>query len=790
MSPEIKFNSYRARRARTAAYIGRKGWLLLLTAAFIFGAGSGAAFLILESNNLAFGSLAISLGAVMLALWYRYDLSNQPIRSPAKSLDDIIESQLLASFKKSRPISPRSTWEACSMHWQAQFLCAHLLVDVKYVATLLSEDSNEMLLVWQTSGQVLAKNAAVELHAGTLATALLMSSPSCISYLSKLGLSPEDVLEVYAWLERFNRYAGEPHPYFGGIGRDWAAGFTPLLDHFGKNISREVEAGHSYFHRLVHADILDSIIYNLSEGSGAVALVGEAGTGKTSVVYALAKRLLAGHDKNLLYNQIISLNASAILSSAADELEKITLTLIGEAAHAKNIIIFLDDARLFFSTGTGAFDISEILLPLVENRQVKLIAAFTPDDLQQLKTHNQSLTSQIASVTVTEPEPELTMQILEDTALMLERHHGLLVSFQAVRESYRLSNQYMQELAYPGKAISLLEQAVPYADAKVISAQTIQSTVEKIKGVRVAKAEAPEAEILLDLESQIHRRMINQDRAVSVVAAALRRGRAGVADPKRPVGSFLFLGPTGVGKTELARSLAATYFGDERQMIRLDMSEYQRPEDVSRLLNSGGDKTKSLILAIREQPFSVVLLDEVEKAHTGVLDLLLQMLDEGQLTDQQGHGASFRSAVIICTSNAGSAEITGRLAAGQSLDGFERPLIDHLIHQGQFRAELINRFDEVVLFRSLNQAELTQVARVMLAGVNKTLANQNVSVQLTDAAIAHLVKAGYDPQFGARPMRRVIQKTVEDAVAMRILRGQAQPGSTVTLDVADLSSGS
>ncbi|HEX9153211.1 MAG TPA: AAA family ATPase, partial [Candidatus Saccharimonadales bacterium] len=281
---------------------------------------------------------------------------------------------------------------------------------------------------------------------------------------------------------------------------------------------------------------------------------------------------------------------------------------------------------------------------------------------------------------------------------------------------------------------------------------------------------------------------INQTRAVGVVASALRRGRAGVSNPKRPIGSFLFLGPTGVGKTELARSLAAVYFGNEHNMIRLDMSEYQQPEDVARLLATGGQNDHSLLLAIRQQPFSVVLLDEVEKAHPNILNLLLQVLDEGQLTDEQGRPASFRSSIIIATSNAGAADIAGQVRSGGELDNFERPLINKLIADGQFKPELVNRFDEVVLFRPLNEEELSQIAMLMLGDVNKTLYAQQIAVQLTPEALKQIVHQGYDPEFGARPMRRIIQKTVENAIAVKILRGEAQPGSTIVLDTQDLSS--
>jgi ATP-dependent Clp protease ATP-binding subunit ClpA len=281
--------------------------------------------------------------------------------------------------------------------------------------------------------------------------------------------------------------------------------------------------------------------------------------------------------------------------------------------------------------------------------------------------------------------------------------------------------------------------------------------------------------------------MINQVRAVKVVSSALRRGRAGVADPSRPIGSFLFLGPTGVGKTELARSLSALYFGDEHRMIRLDMSEYQQESDASRLLERGGSSSKSLILQIREQPFSVVLLDEVEKAHPNILNLLLQMLDEGQLTDQKGHATSFKNAIIIATSNAGSADIAERVGKGEQLESFERPLIEKLIHKGEFKAELINRFDETVLFRPLNKKELAEVAGLMLGKVNDELSKQNVAVELTNEAMQKVIEMGYDPEFGARPMRRALQKTVEDAVAKKLLAGEAKSGDTIKLDIKDLS---
>jgi ATP-dependent Clp protease ATP-binding subunit ClpC len=783
---ELNLNSVRAQKARLSSHIGKLGFEILVALSWLFGAVT--VYLLLTggvNSHAAFAFLSITLLVFALAIWDKWDLQKiEPIEN-AKSLDDILDTSLLAEFKNGGRVTPRIAWQTATKQWQAHFLCNHLVIDPEQITQLLPDDEQNMHLVWQTAHDLRDRSGSSELHAGTLATALISSSVDAIKYLESQDLKLDDVVEVYVWLERLHKYINQPKPYFGGIGRDWASGFTPTLDRFANNVSRQVESGASHFHTLAHTDILDPVVHNLS--SGSAALVGDAGTGKSSLVYALAERLLEGRDTDLKYYQIFSLDASAILSEAKDSLERIMLDLITEAVQAKNVIIFLDDAKAFFSEGTGSFDSGQIISPLLKNRAIKIIAAFTPDDFQQLKNTNPELAAHLPTVAVKETDKPTTIEILEDSALTLEARNNFVVSIQAVKEAYKLSNQYLQDLAQPGKSISLLSQSVPYAAPKLMTAESVQMAVEKTKGVKVAKAEAPEADMLLHLEDKIHERMINQSRAVKVVASALRRGRAGVADPKRPIGSFLFLGPTGVGKTELARSLAATYFGDEHKMIRIDMSEYQQESDVARLLQTGGNNTKSLILQIREQPFAVVLLDEVEKAHPNILNLLLQILDEGQLSDEKGHAALFKNAVVIATSNAGSAEITERVGKGDTLETFERPLIDKLIKQGQFRAELINRFDEIVLFRPLNKEELAKVARLMLGEVNKTLSNQNITVKLTDAALTKVVEAGYDPEFGARPMHRALQKMVEDAVAKKVLSKETKSGETITLDVEDLS---
>jgi ATP-dependent Clp protease ATP-binding subunit ClpA len=270
---------------------------------------------------------------------------------------------------------------------------------------------------------------------------------------------------------------------------------------------------------------------------------------------------------------------------------------------------------------------------------------------------------------------------------------------------------------------------------------------------------------------------------VGVVSDALRRARAGVRNENRPIGTFLFLGPTGVGKTELAKALADVYFGGENRMVRLDLNEFVGAEDVTRLIADGANDPSSLTAQVMKQPFSVVLLDEIEKAHPNVLATLLQLLDEGILRDIKNREVSFRDTIVIATSNAGADRIREYIERGYSLEQFEPKFIDELINSNQFRPEFLNRFDEIVTFRPLGKEELVQVIDLILAGINKTLALQKISVDVAQDAKLFLVDKGYDPRLGARPMRRIVQRAVENTVAKQMLSGSVAPGSVITISL-------
>jgi ATP-dependent Clp protease ATP-binding subunit ClpC len=339
----------------------------------------------------------------------------------------------------------------------------------------------------------------------------------------------------------------------------------------------------------------------------------------------------------------------------------------------------------------------------------------------------------------------------------------------------------------PGRALKLFEAAADYAENGLVTHRSVEEAIERTQGIKVSNAESSsERETLLNLENLIHERMINQSRAVQVVSDALRRARAGVRNAERPIGTFLFLGPTGVGKTELAKSVAAVFFGGEDHLVRVDLNEYSGPNDVTRLIADAAQDQHSLTAQIARNPFSVVLLDEIEKAHPNVLNTLLQMLDEGILRDINNRQVSFRDAVVVATSNAGAERIREHIEKGEQLEQFEEQFTNELISAGVFRPEFLNRFDEIVLFRPLTPDELGQIIDIILRSVNKNLAVQKVSVLVDEDAKRLLVNAGYDPRLGARPMRRVVQRVVENIVANRMLAGQVPAGSQIHVTAQDV----
>jgi ATP-dependent Clp protease ATP-binding subunit ClpC len=700
------------------------------------------------------------------------------------NLEILLDDSLLGYYSVNT--SPVELWKAAISTWQGNFLINRSGVSSIDLIDTFAGDSLDTLSILACANDLRKKYNCQHIDGGILATALLQSSSSVKALLPKYQIKLTDIEMVLGWLIAIIEQNSRPKPHYGGFGRDWAVGYTPMLDRFGTNLSRQAESARGALEYPGQKKTIDKLVTQLAQSTTSAVIVGEVGIGKTSLLYGVADELLQGKGNRLAHHQIVSLNASVLVAeeSRSGNLENLLLNLFAEAVVSGNIIIALDEAQLFFGHGTGAVNLSQLLLPIIQGGRLPILLTVTPSDWVQIKATNTALASLLTPLLLHETSKEETIQVLGLRALQLDLQHKTITVYSALDTTYELSGRFIQNEAYPGKALKLLEAAYAQSETKLIDHSVIEKVVESQYGVKVAVASGAESDTLLELESQLAKRMVGQENAIKAVSTALRRSRAGIGNTKRPMGSFLFLGPTGVGKTELAKSLAALCFSSEEQIIRLDMSEYSRAEDVSRILS---DITPDGLLSkIRQTPYAVVLFDEIEKADPSITNLMLQLLDEGKLTDLSGKVASFKESIIIATSNAGADAIKALPTDIIESKKAQSILLDTLIEQKSFKPELLNRFDEVVLFSPLTPDNLLSIVDLLIVDLNKTLSAQEITVGVTPQAKAALVKAGYDPRFGARPMRRIIQSSIQDILAKRVLAGSVAPGDTVTFDEADL----
>ena len=794
--------NYRANRAIEARYCQRFGKLTRVIALV------GAILLSLLGIVLLLAGMAIGWLVLMLAgwslvpyLWLRSRLRDMPASKQPRNIGDILSLEVLGLLPQDP--NPRTIIEALAGSGGAKFLANRLGIPIQQVVQLTPADPSLTESVWRESINIWSHlpERTSTIPSVVVVAAIIRLNPDCTDILNNLRIDADDVYRGVEWLEHWEMQARRSSDLklTGGIARDWSFGYIPTLEHFGTNLSlkysegRRSMAGNLMRNRLL---VDDMIKYLSSNARRNVALIGSLGVGKSTVVEALADILMdskSGASSDVKFNQVFMLDASAIISAAnaRGEIEQLIGRLLSEAYRAKNIILFLDNAELFMSDGTGSVDLSNLLQPAIEGGGLKLIMAMEEQRFLQIAQAKPALTSALNRIEITPTDDNDTIRVLEDRIIPLEYGSTTLFTYQALTEAYRLSNRYIHDVAQPRASVQLLESAAQRASGGVVNPSVVAQTIEQTLGIKVGgnlqsgDAQA-EKDKLLHLEELIHQRMINQTKAVSAVASALRRARAGVRNENRPIGTFLFLGPTGVGKTELAKSLAAVYFSGEDHLVRIDLNEYVRAEDVARLIADGATDPMSLSAQVQKDPFSVVLLDEIEKAHPNVLTTLLQVLDEGVLRDINNRPISFRDTILIATSNAGADKIRQYIEAGYQLEQFSEQIQNELISSGQFKPEFLNRFDEIAVFRPLTKPELLQVIDLILVGINKNLANQKVAVAVDDQTKLALVEAGYDPRLGARPMRRVVQRTVENIVAEKILTGELVPGSGIRLSLADI----
>lgn len=783
----FEYSSERANKARLAKTIGTLGRSLLAVGVFLLlAAGVLLLYLGIAAGWLLIG---ISMLPLMLVEWYVHELKPLPARKNGKTIDDVLSGDVLALLPKDP--TPQAIATAVGQTTGGLFFAARFGISSRILQDISLSDPAVTPRVWQEVMHIREKLELEEVTAGVLVVALFRVAPNHEGLLAHLQLDDDDLLLGVRWQQHIDHLiAANNRPRrTGGIARDWSFGYIPLLTRFGQNISEQISrSGLLSTHLEAHAQALDQLLSTFgSNGRQNAVLVGAAGVGKTTIVHAFAEKLLDASShlpESLKFRQVFILDSSAILSAAPGrgEVEGLITQLLNEAYRAKNIILCLDNAQLFFEEGIGSVDLSNVLLPILEAGRLRMILTMDEQKMLQIGQRNPALVNALNRIAVAPASKDETIAAMQDQLIITEYQRKVTFMYQALEEAYRLSERYVHDLAMPGRAIKLMESAAGYGQGGLVTAHSVQQAIEQTMNIKVGVASGEdEREKLLNLEDHIHQRMINQTRAVNVVSDALRRARAGVRNQNRPIGTFLFLGPTGVGKTELAKALGEVYFGGEDRLIRLDLNEFVRSEDVARLIADGADDPTSLTAQAMKQPFSVVLLDEIEKAHPNVLTTLLQLLDEGILRDIKNREVSFRDSIVIATSNAGADRIREYIERGYQVEQFEQQFIDELINSNQFRPEFLNRFDEIVTFRPLSKDELVQVIDLILAGINKTLALQKISVNVTQDAKLFLVDKGYDPRLGARPMRRVVQRAVENTVAKQMLSGSVAPGSVIEI---------
>ena len=642
---------------------------------------------------------------------------------------------------------------------------------------------------------------------------------------------------------------------------DAAASETPMLDRFGSDLTALARQGSLDPVIGREDEIEQTIEILSRRTKNNPVLVGEAGVGKTAIVEGLAQAIVAeAVPEQLRDKRVIALDLPAMLAGTryrGDFEERLTATMDEVSARAGELILFIDEVHTVVGAGgggEGSMDAGNILKPRLARGDLHLVGATTLKEYRVIEK-DPALERRFQPVRVGEPSIEDAVLILRGLRPAYEEHHGVAFTDDALRAAVELSDRYLSERVLPDKAIDLIDQAgarlrlrlgvkvdvsglisrlaeleadknsavgaEKYEEASsirdqisdvqarldeatsrpdpsaVVDEPEIAAVISRATGIPVKRLTESERERLGVLEDELHARVIGQEDAVTAVAKAVRRNRTGMGDAHRPVGSFLFLGPTGVGKTELAKALAASLFEDESAVIRFDMSEFGERHTVSRLVGAppgyvGYDEAGQLTERVRRNPYSIVLFDEIEKAHPDVFNLLLQVLDDGRLTDGQGRTVDFRNTVIVMTSNIGSEFLASRSGAigfiadggGETGFGSEKDLRDRVMGKLReaMRPEFLNRIDEIVLFRKLAREQLREIVRLMLGATIQRLEGREVSLETTDAALDWLVENGYQPEYGARPLRRLIQREVDDRIADLFVGGELVDGGAVTVD--------
>lgn len=643
------------------------------------------------------------------------------------------------------------------------------------------------LLVLQVSGKYIH---GIDFYAAYL---LLLDSQNKILFDN--DVVEEDVVVVLSWVRKQfktdSRMHGELTFSGSGVFDFFVYGWSAQLARYASNFTQEV-LSQKRIEPIGRVREYDLLVTALTKSSSSNALlIGQPGVGKTSLISQFVLDSDSSRLPKSISNKIVfKLYGERLLAGVNNEgdLEARFIDLFSELSHAGNIIVYVPNIENIFGGGGINIDISGVLADYLKSNKIKIIGSTTLDAYHKYIYPKQEIKSLFDIIEIQEPDMDDVKFMILEKSKELERINKISISYGAIKEACKLSDTYVNDgTAMPGRVIRLLDDTISYSlthGISNISKKDVRDFMQTKTKIVLSEPTQQESEKLLNLEQEIHKRIVSQNEAVTAISDAMRRVRSGMKDEKKPIASFLFLGPTGVGKTETAKALAYSYFGSEDAMIRLDMSEYQTPESVERFLGSNSSGGQSTIIdTVMSNPFSLILLDEFEKAYPRILDLFLQVLDDGRLTDNIGRTASFNNTIIIATSNAGSEFIREAYQGNASSINVKDALLEKVQQSNIFKPELLNRFDDVIVFSPLSETDAIDVARLFLDEVITKVAEQQITLTYDDSVLRYIVEHAYSVEFGARNLRRFIEQSIENQLSKLLLSRALSHGGTGSITV-------
>lgn len=582
----------------------------------------------------------------------------------------------------------------------------------------------------------------------------------------------------------------------GSINRSYTSKATPVLNSLSEDLTA-VAAKKQFITSIGREGEIAQVFQILQKGNGSnVMLLGEPGVGKTRFIKYIATRMVVEDVPESLQDlRLVSIDLGKILtkSSQIESFKTNLQKIFEEIKMSGNIVLVMEDfAQILNIRDDSKMEVVNLIIGNINEFNLKVIATSTQDDYNKLIRPIKTLASLFDVVQLKEPSSNIALQILIDEVPNLEKKYGLSIQINALKRVVEFSPRFNYERVLPDKGIDLLEECCINArnsGLKHVDISIVDEVLKSKTGINVGNISSEEAEMLKNLEERLHERVVGQDEAIKSIAMAIRRSRSGLGNPNKPVASFLFFGPTGVGKTELAKTLADVYYGSEKLMIRVDMSEYQEESNLSRLIgytdNRGNFIGGYLTEAVRTRPYSLILLDEVEKANKKVLDLFLQVLDDGFLTDGMGRKIDFTNTMIIMTSNVASREIADLIIKGYKYNEVFKIVSEKL--RLEFRVEFLNRFDKVIMFKPLTIFEIKEIVRIVLEKIKSGLLNRGIMIEWNDKTLSELAEVSYNQVYGAREIRRVVQERIEDQLASLIIEGKIKSGIDIKFDGLNIS---